>query len=83
MSNNQEKVVSSRKIKKYAIRPVEDDNGNVVVRYAYICLANPNGTWFVDKVYGREESSETWLKFMQEMRELDRSQLKVEKWQVR
>lgn len=82
MSRYQENKASRRSLKEYAIRPVEDDKGNIVIRFSYICLANTSGTWYVDKVYGREESSETWLRFMQEMRGLDRSQLKVEKWQV-
>lgn len=82
MSRYQENITSSLDITEYAVRPIEDENGNIVVRYSYICLVNRSGNWVIDKVYGREVSSETWLRFMQEMMGLDRSQLKVEKWQV-
>lgn len=82
MSRYQENITSSLDITEYAVRPIEDENGNIVVRYAYICSTNISGDWCIEKVYGREISSETWLRFKQEMVGLDRSQLKVEKWQV-
>lgn len=69
-------------LKDYAIRPVIDEKGNIIVRTVYICLSREHGNWVVDKVYSRQESSDTWLRFMQDVRKIDREKLKVEKWQV-
>ncbi|XWX30695.1 hypothetical protein TETAKXXN_CDS0056 [Staphylococcus phage PG-2021_17] len=68
--------------KDYAITPVTDKKGNIVVRTVYVCLTREYSDWVVDKVYGRQESSDTWLNFMQDIRNIDREKLKVEKWQV-
>ncbi|AII27035.1 hypothetical protein OZ71_gp195 [Staphylococcus phage MCE-2014] len=69
-------------LKDYAIIPVTDKEGNIVIRIVYVCLRREYSDWVVDKVYGRQESSETWLNFMQDIRNIDRAKLKVEKWQV-
>ncbi|UYE90414.1 hypothetical protein [Staphylococcus phage vB_ScaM-V1SC01] len=69
-------------LKDYAIIPVTDKEGNIVIRIVYVCLKREYSDWVVDKVYGRQESSETWLNFMQDIRNIDRAKLKIEKWQV-
>ncbi|QVD56224.1 hypothetical protein BT3_218 [Staphylococcus phage BT3] len=69
-------------LKDYAIIPVTDKEGNIVIRIVYVCLRREYSDWVVDKVYGRQESSETWLNFMQDIRNIDRAKLKIEKWQV-